>query len=139
MGTNFYHHTDTSNRCPHCDRYDSGDVTHIGKSSCGWCFALHVTDEIRSLDDWQREWAKGGRIVDEYGAELTPDEMLDRIMNRDGLPFTPSEMPFGYPSEIVAMKRNHAKPGPRNLWRHASRNCVGHGDGTWDLIEGEFL
>lgn len=35
---------------------------------------------------------------------------------------------------------NSAIPGPNGLARHRidHRHCVGHGDGTYDLIKGDF-
>lgn len=111
MGTNYYLHRDV---CPHCKRSDS--PLHIGKSSAGWCFALHVDEEagINSLADWQALWASpGSKIMNEYGDNISPPEMLATIT-----------------------ERIH----PRGLSRHIKdgRHCVGNGDGTYDLIRGEF-
>jgi len=35
---------------------------------------------------------------------------------------------------------NQAEPGPDGLARHKVNDghCIGHGEGTWDLIIGEF-
>lgn len=102
MGTNYYVETVLGR-------------THVGKSSAGWCFSLHVTENIRSLDEWISclLWAKntGGKIVDEYGKEHSLSEFL-----------------------IVVIQRS-----PDSL-RHDidGRHCVGHGPGRWDLLEGEF-
>jgi len=49
MGTNYYAHFEP---CPHCGR--AKRVEHIGKSSGGWTFSFHATEEIRSWEDWQR-------------------------------------------------------------------------------------
>jgi hypothetical protein len=133
MGTNYYYHEPDANRCPHCGRCDEGSIIHIGKSSVGWCFSLHVTDEIRSLTDWTQKWTEGGRIVDEYGEELTPAAMLERITVRQSRPASDAA------HERYEMKINHASPGPNGLWRHSLvGSCVAHGIGTWDLVEGEF-
>ncbi len=111
MGTNYYLHRDC---CPHCGRGD--DRLHIGRSSAGWCFALHVDHEegINSLDDWKAIWSlPNAKIIDEYGRQHTPEEMLATIT-----------------------ERSH----PRGLSRHRvdMRHCIGSGDGTYDLIPGEF-
>ena len=37
------------------------------------------------------------------------------------------------------VQNHHAIPGPNGLLRHRiGEHCIGHGDGTWDLIRGEF-
>jgi hypothetical protein len=128
MGTNYYLREDA---CQHCGRSD--ERLHIGKSSAGWCFALHVIPEegINSLDDWRIRWTKG-RIFDEYGTEVSPDDLNDRITHRG------RAEPSGWTPRDYA--ENHAEPGPNNMARHKidGRHCVGHGEGTWDLIAGEF-
>jgi len=112
---------------------------HIGKSSSGWCFSLHVTDTIRSLEDWKSKWV-GGVIVDEYGQEHTPEEMLQIITVRSRPePVKISPLDPYYKSVEDFLKKNYADFGPKNLLRHKiGPHCCGHGDGTWDLIEGEF-
>lgn len=137
MGTNYYHESEP---CPHC-----GDVKHrkhIGKSSAGWCFSLHVDyageDGVHSLEDWKREFAKAGtRIVDEYGDTRTAAEMLDTITNRS---WTPSIHRYvGYASRADFHRSNESQDGPFGLLRHKlGGRCVGHGEGTYDLITGEF-
>ena len=129
MGTNFYF---KSPPCAECEKEDA--PVHIGKSSAGWCFSLHVIPElgINSLDDWKRLWEENPnwRIEDEYGQVLSREEMLDRITNRSQ--DIPVSSNFNY-------SVNEAEPGPRNLLRHRiGRHCIGHGAGTWDLIVGQF-
>lgn len=130
MGTNYYLHRDI---CPHCKR--SGERLHIGKSSAGWCFSLHVdaAEGINSLADWQDLWSRqDSRIVDEYGDELSPDDMLRIIIRREW------RRTYEYPAAWYT--QNHAEPGPNGLARHRidQRHCIGHGNGTYDLIVGEF-
>lgn len=72
MGTNYYWIKEDTT-CPHCGRRDHDEVRiHIGKSSCGWCFSLHVDPSIgiRSLDDWIERFDTGF-IEDEYGDRLS--------------------------------------------------------------------
>lgn len=84
MGTNYYYQTVGTDPCPHCGRGDNGEELHIGKSSVGWAFSLHIIPErrINTLEDWQKLWASGGRIFDEYGQSFTPEEMLEKITQR---------------------------------------------------------
>ena len=109
MGMNYY--LEEKSPCECCGReYPS---LHIGKSSAGWVFSLHVIPgEIESLDHWKERWSKEGvRIINEYGNAITPDEML-----------------------LVITNRSH----PRGLLRHDGSHVLGHGEGTWDYITGEF-
>ena len=123
MGTNYYW----------IDENKAADdpPLHIGKASVGWCFSLHITEEIRSLEDWRVVWARPGYIKNEYGERLTIEEMLDVITNRS------HPQPLGWsPAEF---SKNSAIPGPNNLARHAiGWHVVAHGPGTWDLCEGYF-
>ncbi len=113
MSTNYYLHQKPDCEC--CGR--SFEPLHIGKSSGGWCFSLHVMpdDGINTLDDWRVIWAAPGAFVrDEYG-ERVPLERLEKIITqrswRDGMP-----------------KRNDVD----------GRHCIGNGEGPWDYIVGEF-
>jgi hypothetical protein len=134
MGTNYYWHPPAPNRCEHCGRADEVSPLHIGKSSAGWCFSLHILPDqgINDLPDWEARWATpGSHIEDEYGSILTTAGMRAFVTERSFPPtrtWTPGE---------YAM--NHAEPGPNGLLRHRiGPHCVGHGAGTWDLIPGSF-
>lgn len=141
MGTNYYLER-TCECCGHGAQY------HIGKSSAGWCFALHVGTEaeplilpqgvdVRDWPDWQRAIVTGAelgwRVVDEYGRGTTLMELADIIENR-GWPQSPGA------HSLFDFERNKAELGPNGLVRSKvdGRHCVGHGDGTWDLVVGEF-
>jgi hypothetical protein len=149
MGTNYYWHLKPA--CEHCGReYPS---IHIGKSSGGWCFGLHVFEnyevhedieryvihDVRSLDDWKKLWDSGGYILDEYDREISVEKMLEIITERNGVPWADHTWP-GYNNEADFHNRNQSKRGPNNLLRHVieSSHCIGHGEGTWDYIKGEF-
>ena len=130
MGTNYYHRTKI---CQCCGRYEE---RHIGKSSYGWCFSLRIypEDGIRNLDDWKGIFAlRESEIFDEYGQKVGIRTMLSIIQDRD------------HPEESNWIQKdyrdNHAPPGPKNLVRHKldGTHCVGHGEGTWDYIVGDFF
>jgi hypothetical protein len=129
MGTNYYWHEEPP--CPHCGRNDEG--RHIGKSSAGWCFSLHVyPDEgICNIYDWQKLFDWGGYIDNEYGHEVSLQEMKCIITKRE---FSRA------PSDNFDYERNQAIPGPNNLVRHKvdGVHCIGNGDGTFDYIIGDF-
>lgn len=138
MGTNYYLHL---NECPTCQRPE--DSWHIGKSSWGWCFSLNTHPEhgINTLDDWQREWAVWGRVIrDEYDEMVPAAELLETITKRFRKVEDPNQPPSGYRDWNEFYRRNYAEPGPSGLLRHVvdGRHCIGHGDGTYDLMRGEF-
>jgi hypothetical protein len=133
MGTNYYLETPETEPCAHCGRADKTERLHIGKSSGGWCFSLHVIPEegINDLPDWESRW-QNGTIKDEYGDTLSPLGMLDVITAR-GWKERPDPLPQ------IWYDQNHAEPGPNGLSRHRiGKHCVSHGAGTWDCITGEF-
>lgn len=134
MGTNYYA-IETKNVCDHCGRGDEVSRIHIGKSSYGWCFGLHVGSAAepevpRSLDEWKVFLAKDGvRIEDEYDTEVTVEQMENIITQRK----------HPQPASLDWMYSNHAVPGPNGLARHAlDQFCTAHGEGTYDLLIGYF-
>lgn len=135
MGTNYYLvYPDDEDGRP-------SPQLHIGKSSSGWCFALRVYPE-RGLTSWNDWWRllearpDNAAIKDEYGDPLTLAEMWAVISLRHWNR-RPS-CPYGRPEERF-LADNHAEWGPNNLLRaRIGGRCVGHGEGTWDYIEGEF-
>jgi hypothetical protein len=136
MGTNFYWKGDV---CSHCGRGEP--AKHIGKSSAGWCFSLHVyPDEgIKDLSDWDDLLSRpASKIEDEYGRTVTRQEMLETIKEREGK--REGRAPLDYRSWDDFYEKNHAVAGPKGLSRHKvdHKYCIGHGEGTWDLLIGEF-
>jgi len=137
MGTNYYLYSKPP--CKECGReYKS---LHIGKSSGGWCFSLHVVpeDSIYDLEDWETLWSvPGSYIKDEYGTLITVEEMLDTIVKRG--PGRHNERIDPWTDKDYA--DNHAQVGPNGLVRHRidkdGRFCIKNGRGTWDCIVGEF-
>lgn len=143
MGTNYYLEAEQRPPCECCGRGYETPRQHIGKSSGGWCFSLHVDPEagIHDLDDWRARWRLPGAVIrDEYGDVHTP-EAMEAIITGRGRPGRDwGAGPHGYPDWATFHSRNHSEPGPRGLLRHRAdgRFCLGHGAGTWDLIAGEF-
>ena len=128
MGTNYTLLEDT------CDKCGRGEPRHIGKSSAGWCFGLHVypEDGINDLPDWEKLWNKPNtRIVDEYGRHLAIIGMRRIIAERSR---------GGYPMPDEWYAQNHAEPGPNGLARAKvdGTHTIKHGTGTWDCHIGDF-
>lgn len=111
MGTNYYMTVDA---CSSCGR--GTQTIHVGKSSGGWVFSLntHPDNAIETLDDWKGAFANHP-IKDEYGDSICAAEMLRIITERQGWQ-------------------------GRELRRHEvdGRFCLAHGDGTYDLMRGDF-
>ena len=101
------------------------DILHIGKSSGGWCFSLHIIPElnIHDLPGWVPYLLDPDRlIVDEYREVLTYEEMIAKITDRR------SNRTCTWDKEMY--DKNYAEPGPNNLVRHSmSRGCVRQGEG----------
>ncbi len=115
MGTNFYWHEFPEDPNSNEER---GEGIHIGKSSGGWVFSLRVHPElsINTLEDWQERWCRlGSYILDEYGTPISPINMNTLVTKRQ-------------------------QWGGKALLRHQVDvgHCIGHGEGTWDYILGEF-
>jgi len=141
MGTNYYsvrRGFDYESAESFWDLRGTEDCIHIGKSSMGWCFSLHVVPElgINNLEDWIRMFIEPDRIIiNEYHDIVPFDKMMGVITQRS------RPQPNGWDAETMA--RNHAEPGPNGLVRHSldlerEYGCVGHGEGTYDYITGEF-
>ena len=131
MGTNYYL---LQNRCQCCKR---SDERHVGKSSMGWVFALHVyPDEgINTMQDWEKLLTPDAVVKDEYGVERAASVMLVAIKDRGN----------DLSEEDRAKLRSHKVPeyavaGPNGLLRSKlSNHCIGHGEGPWDYLVGEFF
>lgn len=139
MGTNYYLYHKA--QCMSCGRESEPD--HIGKSSYGWCFALHVMpdEEVHDLDDWIRLWRQpGAYIKDEYGKVVSPDDMENIITRRShGKDFDEPGSFAGYADEAEFHRENGSERGPNNLMRaRLCRRVIKHGAGTWDCHIGDF-
>jgi hypothetical protein len=143
MGTNYYLYPRADCAC--CNR--PFKPLHIGKSSRGWCFSLHVIPEegINSYNDWEERWSRQGSfILDEYGDAIAIPRMKVIINERncDGKKdnWNCNWWASGYNSERDFHRCNNSERGPNFLLRHQidGKHCLGHGLGTYDYIAGEF-
>lgn len=137
MGTNYYWTPGKCiNPCAHCS---GADDIHIGKSSGGWCFSLHVypDDGVKTLSDWEeRFWRDGSRIKNEYGEPVMPHGMVAIITERE---WPRGSVPPQYVSWDQFHEFNESMDGPDGLLRHKiMHGCIGHGEGTWDYFTGDF-
>ena len=78
MGTNYYAQV---HRCKHCDHPRS--EIHIGKSSAGWTFSFHATDELRSWAQWREFLGRPEvEIRDEYERPVGFGEFCDLVESK---------------------------------------------------------
>jgi hypothetical protein len=143
VGTNYYW-VQQKDVCPHCLRGEVVENLHIGKSSMGWCFSLQVFSDpetkINGLGDWIERFSRGNSYIkDESGERVSVEEMMETITRRCGR-MREGSVPFMYSSWEDFHFKNHSEFGPNGLLRHrlSPGHCVGHGDGPWDLIVGDF-
>jgi len=136
MGCNYYLQAEPP--CPTCGRADDERV-HIGKSSAGWYFALHVIPElgINTLDDWRNLWSAPGAIIrNEYGDVMSISDMELIITVRRGV--LPKDR-RGWAIEDELHRVNHSEWGDNYLLRsRLGKGCVGHGEGPWSYFTGDF-
>lgn len=162
VGTNYYLHEKPA--CPCCGHREK--PIHIGKSSWGWVFSLHVGQVredtfdkygnrqvhcVSSLREWIKKWSEpGSEIKDEYGEDVTSEEMLAIIISSSGYKASDVVKTDDSKFEITEEGLTRFKVDYEN-----GIYCMGHGDnysdtlydkesrekygpGTWDLIMGEF-
>lgn len=137
MGMNYYLRLE-GNPCACCGHDPEGGELHIGKSSAGWVFALHVIPEreVHDLEDWIPLFTQGV-IRDETGMELSPGEMLERITERKGHSWR--DLRQHGMSEVEFHAANNSMRGPNFLLRaQLGPHVIKHGAGTWDCHVGEF-
>lgn len=126
MGTNYYLLGKPS--CSHCGR-GPGRGLHIGTSSAGWAFSLHVYPHdhwrvedfdtsikcIETLEDWLPLFDRFG-VINEYEATVSSAAMIATITER-------KPWQGGQPLRRGDIDGYHT---------------IAHGPGTWDLCTGEF-
>ena len=125
-GTNYYWYGD----CRECGQLQK---LHIGKSSAGWYFLLHVIPGvIDNLEDWEKRFEdEDSFILDEYRNPVSPKVMRNTVCVRNA----PRSVHTG-----DFMRSNYAEMGKNNLVRFVEglAHCIGHGEGPWSYITGEF-
>lgn len=131
MGTNYYWYDQEV--CKVCGR--QSEPLHIGKSSAGWYFALHVYPEkdIKTLNDWKKLFSQPSSFIfNEYEDEISIKEITEIITNR--------KWDYKKCTDDKFLKDNYAEIGINNLLKRIidGRHCIGHGEGTWDYCIGDF-
>lgn len=142
MSTNYYLH-EGEQPCKCCGHSSDREPTHIGRSSYGWCFALHVMPEIgiHNLDDWINLINNGVyTIMDEYYEIVSVDTLLEIILGRRAGHWCAETLPTNPDPRDTYPILYH--PNHPTLRRHIVDGdfCIAHGpnDATYDCIIGIF-
>ena len=86
MGMNYYCETGRMLEVE-CDcgfKHMMPETLHIGKSSCGWMFSLHVIPEkgLECWRDWEEVLKDAKRIYDEEGEDVALEELRETVLHR---------------------------------------------------------
>jgi hypothetical protein len=146
MGTNYY--AELGTRCDHCGR-DPEERYHVGKTSVGWVFSLHVVESYEwppDHDDFQGlarpvDWSTWMDLLsrpdvtirDEYGDAVSLDRMEAVVTRR-------RRWDEGRDDDPRSMGAGHWWDPAVGLWRARvddgrSRPVPGE---TYDLVHGCF-
>lgn len=69
------------------NEFVKGNSVHIGKSSCGWKFLFnHNNWEFYKDMNELKEFITSGRLVDEYGSDVTPEEFWEFVEKKQADP-----------------------------------------------------
>lgn len=136
MGTNYYV-KNSGVKCDHCGHESAPDL-HIGKSSGGWYFSLHVIPEsgLNTLEDWKSYLEiDGNEIVNEYNELLSVEEFLEIVTDR-GRDCTLDDLEIL--SRYITIHTD-TEIGNYSLFRPKidGNHCLGHGE-VWSYITGNF-
>ena len=72
------------------EEFTEGLSVHLGKRSTGWKFCWNFNDNAYySNKDGLLKFIRSGRVVDEYGMEIDPEEFIEMALNwsPDGIVF----------------------------------------------------
>lgn len=106
MGTNYYAREKICKCCGHAKK-----ETHIGKSSAGWTFSFHSTDEIRSFREWIDFLTQDDvKIFDEYEKETSLKDFIKLVNSKKN------------------EKHNHAKEYPEGSFLDPEGNSMSKGE-----------
>lgn len=69
------------------NEFVKGNSVHIGKNSCGWKFLFnHNNWEFYKNMDELKEFINSGRLIDEYGESVSPEEFWEFVEKKQADP-----------------------------------------------------
>ena len=137
MGMNYYCETGRmfEVKCDCGFRHMMPETLHIGKSSWGWTFSLHVIPEkgLECWRDWEEVLVDARRIFDEYGDDVTLDEMREKVLHRAR---NPDDREKAWMEE-TAERYGYLLDRRTWLFGGGAGRMQGE-DGDYSMMEGEF-
>lgn len=137
MGRNFYWSDETQE-----ERQEEREKhwLHIGKSSAGWLFSMHVipSEDIESWNDWQSVLQASGKIFDDSHNVVTFEELRQIVEDRSAK--HPLEFDWSTKEELIAetitynTKYNLLQTGPKA--EHFTKTVFG--EGPWKYCNYDF-
>jgi hypothetical protein len=128
MGTNYY--TFTERKCKHKEKeeycwncFNTGfEKLHIGKSSVGWQFSFKGYKHfIETFQDWEK-FLKDKKIYNEYGEEVTYDELFDRILDKQSNPDNLNHTEYCR-REYITNRTGELVPNYQHSLEHGWNDC----------------
>lgn len=132
MDTNYYIKTGKKEKviCNYGCEHMIDEILHVGAHSNGWKFCLHIIPEknINGLNDW-KPILQNGKIEDEYGKEISYDDMLNTIVGE--------YKDKGLNQVVVHDAFYKTMLDLNDNLNYVNKDKLGK-DGSYVLVEGEF-
>jgi hypothetical protein len=109
---------------------------HIGKSSSGWYFLMHIYPHIPNWDAWQNYIIqhRKGRIVCESGNECSLDQLTEQVEERKG-----DDADILTLTLMDQMEKEQIEMDPQtHLFRTHSNIYTQKREGTWEYVNYDF-
>lgn len=139
MGTNYYCETGRMLEVE-CDcgfLHTMPESLHIGKSSYGWKFSLHAIPEKGLLEwhDWEALLRGCRRIHDEYGDDISLEDLQEVILHRD----RSSDLGDDDKERMRTVANRHGYLLDEQKWLYCGQcGCRQGVDGDYVMVDGEF-
>ena len=137
MGMNYYCETGRMFEVE-CDcgfRHMMPETLHIGKSSWGWTFSLHVIPEkgLECWRDWEEVLKDARRIYNEEGENVSLEELRETVLHRA------RELNDEEKARMEEIAERDGYFLDRRSWLFGGEDSRKQGeDGDYSIITGEF-
>ena len=120
-----------------CDcgfRHMMPETLHIGKSSWGWTFSLHVIPEkgLECWRDWEEVLVGSRRIYNEEGEDVSLEELRETVLHRA------RKLSDEDKARMEETARRYGYFLDRRTWLFRGNESNKGEDGDYSMMEGEF-